>query len=181
MRAMEVIVMKVGGKEGSAVVAGVKRTGIGPLSGDGLDEAFGLAVGLRAIGFGEEMYEAEFAAGGGEEFGARGGAAIGEELLDGDAVSAIEAEGLVQSVEDALGAFVREETSEGEAGVVVDGDVETFDAGAWVAMSAVTSSADPRLGEAAELLEARGGGGRLGQRVRSAEREVWGARERRGD
>jgi hypothetical protein len=65
---MEVIVMKVGGKEGSAVVAGVIRPGVGPLAGDGLDEAFGLAVGLRAIGFGEEMFSAEFVAGGGEEF-----------------------------------------------------------------------------------------------------------------
>src|SRR5450432_1343122 len=133
MRAMEVIVMKVVRKEGSAVVTGVVGPGIGPLAGDGLDEAFGLAVGLRAIGFGEEMFEAEFEAGGGEEFGAIGGAAIGEELLDGDAVSGVEAEGLVQSVEDAGGAFVREETSEGAARVVVDGDVETFDAGAWVA------------------------------------------------
>jgi hypothetical protein len=102
---MEVIVMKIGGKEGSSVVAGVIRTGIGPLAGDGLDEAFGLAVGLRAIGFGEEMFEAELVAGGGEEFGAIGGAAIGEELLDGDAVSGVEAEGLVQSVEHALGCF----------------------------------------------------------------------------
>src|SRR5205085_613892 len=58
VRAMEVIVMKVGGKEGSSVGAGVIRTGIGPLAGDDLDEAFGLAVGLRAIGFGEEMFEA---------------------------------------------------------------------------------------------------------------------------
>ena len=93
MRAMEVIVMKVVGKEGSSLVAGVIRTGVGPLTGDGLDEAFGLAVGLGAIGFGEEMFEAEFVAGGGEEFGAIGGAAIGEELLDGDAVSGVEAEG----------------------------------------------------------------------------------------
>src|SRR5450432_690318 len=64
-----------------------------------------------------------------------------------------EAEGLVQSVEDAGGAFVREETSEGEAGVIVDGDVETFDAGAWVAMSAVTSGADAWAMKAAELLD----------------------------
>ena len=42
--------MKVVGKEGSSVVAGVIRTGVGPLASDGLDEAFGLAVGLRAIG-----------------------------------------------------------------------------------------------------------------------------------
>src|SRR5450432_2738040 len=64
-----------------------------------------------------------------------------------------EAEGLVQSVEDAGGAFVREETSEGKAGVIVDGDVETFDAGAWVAMSAVTSGADAWAMKAAELLD----------------------------
>src|SRR6266849_5095040 len=166
---MEVIVMKVVGKEGSAVVAGVIRTGVGPLVGDGLDEAFGLAVGLRAIGFGEEMFEAEFEAGGGKEFGAIGRAAIGEELLDGDAVSGVEAEGLVQSVEDAGGAFVREETSEGETGVVIDGDVETFDAGAWVAEGAITGGADAWAMEAPELLEARGGGVRRGWRVRSAE------------
>jgi len=40
MRAMEVIVMKVVRKEGSAVVTGVVGPGIGPLAGDGLDEAF---------------------------------------------------------------------------------------------------------------------------------------------
>jgi hypothetical protein len=150
---MEVIVMKVVGKEGSPVVAGVIRTGVGPLAGDGLDKAFGLAVGLRAIGFGEEMFEAELVAGGGEEFGAIGGAAIGEELLDGDGVSGVEGEGLVQSVEDALGAFVGEETSEGEAGVVIDGDVETFDAGAWVALSTITGGADAWAMEATELLD----------------------------
>ena len=49
--------------------------------------------------------------------------------------------------------FVREETSEGEAGVVVDGDVETFDAGAWVAEGAITGGADAWAMEAAELLD----------------------------
>jgi hypothetical protein len=70
MRAMEVIVMKVVGKEGSSVGTRVIGTSIGPLAGDGLDEAFCLAVGLRAIGFSEEVSEAEFMAGSGEEFGA---------------------------------------------------------------------------------------------------------------
>jgi hypothetical protein len=59
----------------------------------------------------------------------------------------------VQSVEDALGAFVGEETSEGEAGVIVDGDVETFDAGAWVAEGAITGGAHAWAMEAAELLD----------------------------
>ena len=45
---MEVIVMKVERKEAGSVVAGVIRACIGPLAGDGLDEAFGLAIGLGA-------------------------------------------------------------------------------------------------------------------------------------
>ena len=69
--------MKVVGKEGSPVKTGVIGTGIGPLASDGLDEAFGFAIGLRSIGSGEEMLEAELAAGSGEGFGAIGGAAIG--------------------------------------------------------------------------------------------------------
>ena len=149
---MKVIVMKVVRKEGSTVIAGVVGPGIGPLAGDGLDETFGLAVGLGAVRFGEEMLEAELMAGGGEGFGAIGGAAIGEDLLDFDAVSGVEGEGLVQSVEDALSFFVGEQTSEGEAGVVIDGDVKAFDAGAWVATRAVTSGADAWLREATELL-----------------------------
>ena len=73
--------------------------------------------------------------------------------MDGEAVSGVEAEGQVQSVENALGAFVREETGEGEAGVIIDGDVETFDAGAWVAEGAVPGGAHARAIKTAELLD----------------------------
>ncbi len=55
---MEVVVMKVIGKEASAVVAGVIRASIGPLASNGLDEALGLAVSLRAIRSGEGVFEA---------------------------------------------------------------------------------------------------------------------------
>ncbi len=69
---MEVVVMKLEREEGRAVVTGVVGSGIGPLAGDGLDEAFGLAVGLWAIGSGEEMFKAELMASGGKGFGAIG-------------------------------------------------------------------------------------------------------------
>jgi len=150
---MEVVIMKVVRKEGSTVVAGVIGTGIGPLAGDGLDKAFGFAIGLGAIRFGEEMCEAELMAGSGEGFGAIGGAAISQELLDFDPVSGVEGDGLVQSVEDARSPFVREQTSEGEARMVIDGDVETFDAGSWVAEGAVAGGADAWAMEAAQLLD----------------------------
>jgi len=58
VRAVEVIVVKVVREEGGAVVAGVIRAGIGPFAGEGLDEAFGLAVGLRAVGSGEAVFDA---------------------------------------------------------------------------------------------------------------------------
>ena len=73
--------------------------------------------------------------------------------MDFDAMGGVERDGLVQSVEDARRPFVGEETSEGEAGMVVDGDVEAFDAGAWVTGGAIASGADAGAREAAELLD----------------------------
>ena len=64
---MEIVVVKVEREEGSAVDTGVVRASVSPLAGDGLDEAFGLAVGLRAIGTSEEMADAQLVAGSGEE------------------------------------------------------------------------------------------------------------------
>jgi len=68
-------------------------------------------------------------------------------------VSGVEADGLLQSVEHARSPFVWEQTSEGEAGVVVDGDVETFDAGSWVAEGAIAGGADAWAKEAAQLFD----------------------------
>ena len=150
---MEVIVMKVMSKEGGTMVTGSIGSGVGPLAGEGLDEALGLAVGLGPIGSGEAVFAAEFLAGGGEEFGAISGAAVGEQALDLDAVELVKGEGLEQGVQGAGDFFVWEEAGEGEAGMVVDGDVEGLDAGAWIAVGAVAGGADAGLGEAAELLD----------------------------
>jgi len=72
VRSVEIIVVKVEREEGCSVNTGVVRTSIGPLASDGLDEAFGLAIGLGAIGTSEEMTQAEIFASGGEEFRAIG-------------------------------------------------------------------------------------------------------------
>ena len=115
VRAVEVIVMEIEGKERSAVVTGVVRAGISPLAGDGLDEAFGLAIGLRAIGPGEEMADTQLLAGSGKEFGAISRAAVGEDALDEDAVSLIESDGLVESGQDTGSFFIGKETGESQA------------------------------------------------------------------
>src|SRR5205809_929731 len=146
---MEVIVMKIVMKEGSAVVTGLIRPGIGPLASDGLDEALGFAVGLGAIGSGEAVFDAQFLASGGEEFGAISRTAIGQHALDEDAVVLVEADSLLESVEDAGDFLVGTETGESEARVIVDGDVQRFEAGAWIAKGAIAGGADAGACEAA--------------------------------
>ena len=95
VRTVKIIVMEKEWEEGIAVETGVVLAGIGPLPSDGLDEAFGLAVGLRPVRTGEAMLEAELTAGVGEELGAIRGAAVGEDALNGDAMSFVEVDGLV--------------------------------------------------------------------------------------
>jgi hypothetical protein len=68
MWAMEIVVMEVELEELSAVVTGVVGASISSLASDGLDEAFGLAIGLRAIGASEEMTQAKIFASSSEEF-----------------------------------------------------------------------------------------------------------------
>jgi hypothetical protein len=153
VRTVEVIVMKIVMKKGSAMIAGAIRSGISPLASNGLNEAFGLAIGLRAIGLGETVFNAEFFTGGGKKFGAVGGAAIGEHPLDLDAVFLVEADGLVEGVENAGDLFVGQEAGEGEAGMIVDGDMEGLDAGTWIALGAIAGGADAGALEAAQLLD----------------------------
>jgi hypothetical protein len=133
------------------VVTGVIRAGISPFPGDGLDEAFGLAVGLGPIRSGEEMFEAQMVAGGGEEFGAIGGALVGEDGLDGDAMSLVEGDGLVERSQDAGSFFVGKKTGKSQAGMIINGDVERLDAGAGITMRTIASGADAGLEKAAQL------------------------------
>ena len=150
---VEVIVMKVERKEGSAMVAGRVRPGISPLSGNGLNEPFSLAVGLWAIGFGEEMCEAEFVTSSGKEFGAISGASISQHALDLNAMGRVEVESLLEGGEDTGSLFIRKEGSEGNAAMIINGDMKGLNAGTWGAMSAITGGPHTRLGEASELLD----------------------------
>ena len=70
MRTMEIVVMEIEREERGAVFTGVVGAGVSPLASDGLNEAFGLAVGLGPIGTSEAVLEAELLTSLGEEFGA---------------------------------------------------------------------------------------------------------------
>ena len=59
--------------------------GVGPFPERGLDEAFGLAVGLWRVGLGLDVLEAELPAGAGEGLGFVAAAIVGHDAFDGDA------------------------------------------------------------------------------------------------
>ena len=169
MRAVEIVVVEVERKALSAVITGVIGTSVSPLAGDGLDEAFGLAIGLRPIGSGEEVFETQLETGGGKELGAIGRAAIGEDGLDGDAVVLIKSQSLLESSDDAGDFFVGKEggkstekqqqlvtmavNNSARLRTLVDDilDVERLDACPWVAMGTVAGGPDAGVMKTAKL------------------------------
>jgi hypothetical protein len=99
------------------------------------------------------MLEAKLEAGSGEVGGAIGGPAIGEDALDSDTMSLIEVEGLVESAEDVFDLFAWKKAGKAESGMIIDGDMETFDAGVAITLGAITGGTDAGAGEAAQLLD----------------------------
>src|SRR5579863_3465428 len=102
---------------------------VGPLAQGGLDEAFRLAIGAGSVGTGEAVLDAELEAGGAEVSGAIAGAVVGEQAADRDAVLGVEGDGGVQEGDGSFGLLVGQHAGEGEAGVIVDGDVQSLPAG----------------------------------------------------
>src|SRR6267142_2505675 len=73
------------------------------------------------------------------------------EALDVDAVSLIEDEGLVEGGQDAGSFFIWKEAGKSQAGVIINGDVEGLDTGAWIAMGTITGGANAGLVKTAKL------------------------------
>src|SRR5215212_1919852 len=112
---------------GAFFAVAVERA-VGPAAEHGADEAFCFSVGLRSVGAGAEVADADGAAGDRVDGGAVGRAVVGDHALDGDAVAAIEANGASQEGRGGGGAFVGEDFGVGQAGAVIDGDVDELPA-----------------------------------------------------
>jgi len=126
---------------------------VGPLAQGGLDETFGLAVGARSVGTGEAVLDAELEAGSAEVLGAIAGAVVGEQAADGDAVLGVEGNGGAQEGDGGFGLLVGQHAGEGEAGVIIDGDVQSLPAGELRASAATAVAADGDLLIAAHALD----------------------------
>jgi len=144
MGAAEVVMLEPGGELLIAFFRVEVMANVGPLAQGGLDEAFGLAVGARGVRPGEAVLDAELEAGGAELPGAIAGAVVGEQAADGDAVLGVEGDGGAQEDDGGFALLVGQHAGEGEAGVIVDGDVQSLPAGELraAAATAVATNGD---------------------------------------
>ena len=129
--------------------------GIGPFAQGGLDEAFGLSVGPWCVGFGADVLDGESFAGIAPGEGPVAGTVVGHDAFDGDAEALVVSDGGLEEGRGADGLFVGLDLGDGDAGMVVDTDVDELPA--FVApgslAGAITGDAVPDLGEAAEFLD----------------------------
>src|SRR4051794_9402318 len=114
---------------GAFSVGAVDRA-VGPAGEHRADEAFGFAVGLRAARPGAQVTDIKRAAGKGVDRGAIRRSVVGQDALDGDAVTCEELDRATEKPDRARGLLIVEDLGVSEAGGVVDGDVNAVPAGA---------------------------------------------------
>jgi hypothetical protein len=102
----------------------VEGVGIGPFAQGGLDEALGLAVGARRVGSGSLVRQSARLQGAGEELAAVSGAVVSHDALDDDAMGGEPRQRVLEEADGAPLFLVGHQRGVGEAGGVIDGDVE---------------------------------------------------------
>jgi len=109
-----------------------------------LNEAFGFAVGAGSVRASEVVTDAELKTSSAEVAAAIAGTVVGEQAANADAVLSVEGDGVAQESDGSCSGLVGEHAGEGEAGVVVDGDVEGLPAGKLraTATAAVAANGD---------------------------------------
>lgn len=140
-------------KEAGTFVACAVRACIRPPPGSSLDKAFGLAVGLGALGADELVDDAKAGASCGEGVGAVADAPIGEDALDPHLMECEDADGLLQGRDHTWDFFVRKNAGVSEPGAVIDGNMECFDAGTFAAVGSVAGTPNARAQEASKFLD----------------------------
>ena len=136
-----------------ALRGGFVDVSVGPLAQGSLDEAFGLAVGLRSKRSGVAMAETELDAAGVEGPGAVAPSVVGEYSPDGDAKTSVIVDGRGEKGGRTDGGLVRVELGAGDTGVVVDTDVDVFPSGALSTVSSVVGHAVAGPVETAQFLD----------------------------
>src|SRR5271157_4792070 len=128
MRAMPVVVMKPESHLPVALLGVLIRAGIDPFAEGGLDEALGFAVGAGCVRASEAMAQAKLKAGLAESARAVAVAVIGEQPANGNTQRGVIGCGGAQESNRRSAGEVRQDLGEGDAGVIVNGDVQVLPA-----------------------------------------------------
>ena len=148
-----VIVVVEPAAQGEGSLSGARvGLSVSPLSEGGLDEAFGLAVGPRAIGFGEDVSDTPGLTEAADGAGSVGGSVVGKEAMRPSSTGSEELEGPVQEGLGILLALIAEDLDVGEAGVIVHADVHKLPAKTSPLTSSITMDAMADNSDARQLL-----------------------------
>ena len=126
---------------------------IGPFAQRSLDEALGLAVSARSVRASEALFEAEACDLGALERAAVAGTVVGIETLWLDAEVLEESERGVEKGDGTLSGFVWQELSEGDPGMIIDGDVKILPASARAVIMAITRDTAAGALDASEFFD----------------------------
>jgi hypothetical protein len=118
-----------------------------------LDEAFGFAIGARSVGTGKEVVQAVALGGGTEEMGAIARAVVAHDALSLNAEGSEVSQGAFEEEDGAVLPFIRHDLSEGEAGSVVDADVDELPAGPAHLVTSIVRDAVAGAHDFAQLLD----------------------------
>src|ERR1035438_4182238 len=130
----------------------VVETGGGPLANGSLDEALGLAIGARSVNASAGVSELQIATGLCKQGGAEARTVVGHDAPDLDAQVGEVGHGLAEEAAGRSCFFIGEQSGEGDAGVVVDGDVKELPAGAAGFILRVAGEAMAGLVDTSQLL-----------------------------
>ena len=125
--------------------------GVGPFAQRSLDETLGFAVGARGVGARAQVTDAEFAASGGEQTGVVAGSIIGQHAADGDPQACVVGDRFTEKSYGSRGPLVGMKRAEGDAGMVIDGDVQQFPTGAASFIVGIAGEAMARFDDAREF------------------------------
>src|SRR5215207_8870255 len=144
---------------GAFAAVAVDRS-VGPAAEHRADEAFCFAVGLGPVGARAEVSDPLGSARDRVQSRAVGGAVVGQQSLDMDAVTLVEADGSAQECDHRRGLLVAEDFGVGQPGRVIDRDVHELPAKAvaraviaLLGASLRAKDAVPGTGDPAELLD----------------------------
>ncbi len=116
-----------------------------------MDEAFGFAISARSVRAGEEVAETVALTSSAEEMGAIAAAVVAHDPLGLDAEGSEVSQGALEEEDSAVLVFVGHDLSKGEAGSVIDADMDLFPAGPAHLVTPVAGDAgdwDGRCGRA---------------------------------